>query len=357
LVETKALILSGGKGTRLRPITHTSAKQLVPVANKPILFYGIEAIKQADITEVGIIVGDTASEIKAAVGDGKRFDVDVTYIQQEAPLGLAHAVKIARDFVGQERFVVYLGDNLLIDGVKPYVESFQAKAPDCQILLAHVPNPQDFGVAELDGERVVRLVEKPKEPKTDLALVGVYMFDESVFEACDRIKPSWRNELEITDAIQYLIEKGLNVQSEIISGWWKDTGKLEDMLEANRMILERLEAKMDGRVDENSRIDGKVIIEKDCEILNCVLRGPLIIGEGTQVRDSYIGPFTSINYGCKISGSEIEHSIILEGSRITDVEGRIESSLVGKNVVIEKHSQLPKAYKFMVGDYGRIELG
>jgi glucose-1-phosphate thymidylyltransferase len=357
LVDTKALILSGGKGTRLRPITHTSAKQLVPVANKPILFYGIEAIRKAGIEDVGIIVGDTAAEIRAAVGNGSRFGVRVTYIEQEAPLGLAHAVKISRDFVGRERFVVYLGDNLLIDGVKTYIESFRAKAPNCQILLAHVPNPQDFGVAELDGDRVVRLVEKPAEPKTDLALVGVYMFDESVFEACDSIKPSRRDELEITDAIQFLIEKGADVQSEIISGWWKDTGKLEDMLEANRMLLERLDTRVDGAVDDRTRIDGTVVIEKGCEIVNCVLRGPLIIGERTRVRDSYIGPFTSINYDCDIGKSEIEHSIILEGSRIKDVEGRIESSLVGKNVVIEKHSHLPKAYKFMVGDYGRIELG
>lgn len=254
MIETKALILSGGKGTRLRPITHTSAKQLVPIANKPILFYGIEAIKEAGITDIGIIVGDTASEIKAAVGDGSTFGIKTTYIQQEAPLGLAHAVKIARGFVGKERFIVYLGDNLIIDGIKDFVHRFETNSPDCQILLAHVPNPQNFGVAELSGDSVVRLVEKPKEPKTDLALVGVYMFDESVFEATENIKPSWRNELEITDAIQYLIEKGSDVQFQIISGWWKDTGKLVDMLEANRMLLERLKTKIDGYVDDRSMV-------------------------------------------------------------------------------------------------------
>jgi glucose-1-phosphate thymidylyltransferase len=265
-------------------------------------------------------------------------------------------VKISREFVGDDRFIVYLGDNLILDGIRAFVERFETIAPDCQILLAHVPNPQNFGVAELDGDRVVRLVEKPKEPRTDLALVGVYMFDSSVFEATENIKPSWRDELEITDAIQYLIEKGANVQFQIIGGWWKDTGKLEDMLEANRMILGRLETRIDGSVDDRSRIDGKVIIEKGSDIKNSVLRGPLIIGEETKITDSYIGPFTSVNYGVEIRGSEIEHSIILENSRISDVHGRIESSLVGKNVVIERHVQLPKAYRFMVGDYGRIVL-
>lgn len=355
-MATKALILSGGKGTRLRPITHTSAKQLVPIANKPILFYGIEAIREAGITDIGIIVGDTASEIKEAVGDGSSFGVKVTYIQQEAPLGLAHAVKIARDFIGDARFVVYLGDNLIIDGIESFVRQFEANKPNSQILLAHVPNPQNFGVAELDGDRVVRLVEKPKEPKTDLALVGVYMFDNNIFEACEAIKPSWRGELEITDAIQYLIDKGYNVQFQIISGWWKDTGKLDDMLEANRMLLERIEPRLEGDIDDNSRIDGRVVVEKGSIVKNSVLRGPLIIGSGSKITDSYIGPFTSINYSCEITSSEIEHSIILENSRIANVNGRIESSLVGKNVVIEKHSQLPKAYKFMVGDNSRIEL-
>ena len=356
MIETKAVILSGGKGTRLRPITHTSAKQLVPIANRPILFYGIEAIKEAGITDIGIVVGDTADEIEEAVGDGGRFGVKVTYIRQEAPLGLAHAVKISRDFVGTDRFIVYLGDNLILDGIRAFVNRFTENEPNCQILLAHVPNPQDFGVAELDGERVARLVEKPSEPKTDLALVGVYMFDETVFEAAESIKPSWRGELEITDAIQYLIEKGANVQFQIITGWWKDTGKLGDMLEANRMLLERLEGKIDGEVDDRSRIDGRVIIEKGSTVKNSVLRGPLIIGENTTVTDSYVGPFTSINYNVEIRGSEIEHSIVLEDSRILDVGGRIEGSLVGKNVVIEKHSAKPRAYRFMVGDYSRIEL-
>jgi len=356
LIEIKAVILSGGKGTRLRPITHTSAKQLVPVANTPILFYGIQAIRDAGITDIGIVVGDTASEIKAAVGDGKKFGVRATYIQQEAPLGLAHAVKIAKDFVGKDRFVVYLGDNLITDGVTSFVKKFEANAPNCQILLAHVPNPESFGVAELEGERVVRLVEKPSEPKTDLALVGVYMFDETVFEAADAIKPSARGELEITDAIQYLIENGRDVQCQIITGWWKDTGKLQDMLEANRMVLSKLETRIDGEIDSKTQVDGCVVVGRGSKVENSILRGPLIIGENATIVNAYVGPFTSINYNCEIRGSEVEHSIILEDSRIIDVGGRIESSLVGKNVVIEKHSRRPRAYKFMVGDYSRIEL-
>ena len=340
----------------MRPITHTSAKQLVPIANRPILFYGIEAIRDAGITDIGIVVGDTAAEIEAAVGDGSKFGVKVTYIKQEAPLGLAHAVKIARDFIGGERFVMYLGDNLIIEGIKDFVRRFETNSPNCQILLAHVPNPQDFGVAELSGDRVVRLIEKPSRPKTDLALVGVYMFDQTVFGATEAIKPSERNELEITDAIQHLIDQGFDVQFQVISGWWKDTGKLEDILEANSMLLGRLESRIDGEVDCKSRVDGKVVIEKGSTVANSVLRGPLVVGEGSRIADSYIGPFTSISYGVEIRGSEIEHSIVLENSRIIDVRGRIESSLVGKNVTIERHSAPPKANRFMVGDYSRIEL-
>jgi glucose-1-phosphate thymidylyltransferase len=356
LIDTKGLILSGGKGTRLRPITHTSAKQLVPIANKPILFYGIEAIRDAGITEIGVVVGDTAEEIRAALGDGSKFGVRLTYIRQEAPLGLAHAVKIAKDYIAGERFVMYLGDNLILEGVRDFVAKFEACKANCQILLAHVANPQDFGVAELSGDRVVRLVEKPCEPKTDLALVGVYMFDASVFEAADAISPSWRNELEITDAIQHLIDNGFDVQSQIIGGWWKDTGKLEDILEANSMVLGTLEPSLEGSVDSASRMDGKVVLEKGSSVVNSVLRGPLIIGERSRIVDAYVGPFTSIYYDVELRSSEIEHSIVLENSRILDVRGRIESSLVGKNVVIERDSQPPKAYKFMVGDYSHIRL-
>jgi glucose-1-phosphate thymidylyltransferase len=350
----KALVLAGGKGTRLRPITHTSAKQLVPVANKPVLFYGLEAIAACGINEVGIIVGDTRDEIKAAVGDGSKFGIKVTYIPQEAPLGLAHAVKIARDFIKDDDFVMYLGDNLIRDGIKPFVDEFRQNKPNSQILLAKVPNPQSFGVVELRDGRVVKLVEKPKQPKSDLALVGVYMFDKNIFKAVSAIKPSGRGELEITDAIQYLVENGFDVAPHVITGWWKDTGKLEDMLEANRIILDTLSPLNEGRT-ENSTIDGKVVIQNGAEIINSTVRGPAIIGENCRIVNSFIGPFTSVYFNTVIENSEIEHSIILENSRITDVK-RIEDSLIGQNVEVLRSEKKPVAYRIMVGDSSRVEI-
>ena len=350
----KALVLSGGKGTRLRPITHTSAKQLVPVANKPILFYGLEAIAESGIKDVGIIVGDTKNEIMSAVGDGKKFGIKVTYIPQAAPLGLAHAVKISQDFLKDDEFVMYLGDNLIRDGIKSFVDEFRKKKPNSQILLAKVPNPQQFGVAELKDGKILRLVEKPKQPKSDLALVGVYMFDKNIFEAVNSIKPSWRGELEITDAIQYLVEKKFTVIPHIINGWWKDTGKLEDMLEANRIILDTLKKENLGIV-ENSTIEGKVVIQKNAEIINSTIRGPVIIGENCKIINSYIGPFTSVYFNTVIENSEIEHSIILENSKVKDVR-RIADSLIGQNVEILKSEKKPQAYRIMVGDSSRVEI-
>jgi len=352
----KGLILSGGKGTRLRPLTYTSAKQLVPVANKPVLFYAIECLVEAGIREIGIIVGDTKDEIKAAVGGGERWGIDVTYIPQEAPLGLAHAVKIAQSYLGNERFVMYLGDNMLDESIKPLVEDFANGDYNAQILLKHVPNPQSYGVAELDGDKVVRLVEKPREPQSDLALVGIYMFDKSIFEAVNSIKPSWRNELEITDAIQFLVNVGYDVRPRIIQGWWVDTGKQEDMLEVNRLILERLQPLVEGFVDSDSKVTGKVVIAKNAEVINSVVRGPAIIGEYCRIVNSYIGPFTSINHHCTISQSEIEHSIVLENSQIVDIQGRIEDSLIGRNVVVEKSPIKPKAYKLLLGDNSKVGI-
>ncbi len=349
-------MLSGGKGTRLRPITHTSAKQLVPIANKPILFYGLEAIRAAGVVDVGIIVGDTHREIEDAVGDGSDFGLRATYIRQDAPLGLAHAVKIAETYIGREPFVMYLGDNLIRGGITDFVDEFRSNRPNSQILLARVPNPSEFGVAELEGGRVVRLEEKPKEPKSDLALVGVYMFDQTVFEAVNSITPSWRNELEITDAIQYLIDHGSEVRAHEVTGWWKDTGKLEDILEANRMILETLERDVRGEVDETSRIDGSVVIAEGAEIVGSVLRGPLVIGERTRIVRSYVGPFTSIYHDVTVQNSELEHSIVLENSRISNLGQRMERSLIGKDVAIEQCSSMPKTYRFMVGDSSRIEV-
>ncbi len=352
----KGLILSGGKGIRLRPLTFTQAKQLVPVANKPVLFYGIEALKEAGITEIGIVIGDTKDEIKEAAGDGSRWGVRISYIEQEAPLGLAHAVKISKGFLGDEPFVMYLGDNILKSGIKSLVEEFKEKKPNSLILLTEVPNPQLFGVAELNDGKVVRLVEKPKKPMSNLALVGVYMFDFHVFEAIDAIKPSWRGELEITDAIQYMVEHGYEVHPHLVTGWWKDTGKIEDILEANRLILESIEGDIQGKVDEESRINGQVMVEKSAVVQNSVIRGPAIIGRESEIIDSYIGPFTAIQERCKIIQTEIEHSIVLEGSEIRDVGSRIDESLIGRDVKIYKCPPKPSVYRLIVGDKSEIGI-
>lgn len=352
----KGLILSGGKGTRLRPLTYTQAKQLVPVANKPVLFYGIEALQQAGITEIGIIVGDTKEEIRQATGDGARWGINISYIEQEAPLGLAHAVKISEDFLNKEPFVMYLGDNILKSGITSLVQEFKERMPNALILLTEVPNPQMFGVAELEGRRVVRLVEKPKNPASNLALVGVYMFDSHIFEAVKTIKPSWRNELEITDAIQYLVEHGYEVQPHLVTGWWKDTGKIEDILEANRLILETVTGSNQGDVDAASRINGQVVIEEGVVVRNSIIRGPAIIGANSKILDSYIGPFTSIQNHCKIIRTEIEHSIVLERSEIIEVGSRVDESLIGREVRIYKCPPKPSVFRFMVGDKSEIGI-
>jgi glucose-1-phosphate thymidylyltransferase len=352
----KGLILSGGKGTRLRPLTFTQAKQLVPVANKPVLYYGIEALAEAGIKDIGIIVGETKEEIQTAVGDGSRWGVNMSYIEQEAPLGLAHAVKISEEFLGTEPFVMYLGDNILKTGIKSLVKEFVQEKPNSLILLTEVSNPQMFGVAELEDGKVVRLVEKPKKPASNLALVGVYMFDTHIFEAVNAIEPSWRNELEITDAIQYLIEHGYDVHPHRVTGWWKDTGKIEDILDANRLILESITGKNEGTLDEKTKLNGEVIIEKGALIRESRIRGPAIIGAGTEITDSYIGPYTSIQNDCHIVRTEIEHSIILEGSEIRDVGSRIDESLIGKETKIYKCPTKPSVFRFMVGDKSEIGI-
>jgi glucose-1-phosphate thymidylyltransferase len=352
----KGLILSGGKGTRLRPLTFTQAKQLVPVANKPVLFYGIEALQEAGIKDIGIVVGDTKDEIKEAAGDGSRWGLRISYIEQEEPLGLAHAVKISESFLRDEPFVMYLGDNILKSGIKSLVEEFKGKKPNSLILLTEVPDPRLFGVAELKDGKVVRLVEKPKKPMSNLALVGVYMFDFHVFEAINAIKPSWRNELEITDAIQYLVDKEYEVHPHLVSGWWKDTGKIEDILEANRLILESIAGKIQGKVDEASKINGEVIIEEGVVVQNSIIRGPAIIGAETEIINSYIGPSTAIQERCRIIQTEIEHSIVLEGSEIRDVGSRIDESLIGRDVKIYKCPPKPSVYRLIVGDKSEIGI-
>jgi glucose-1-phosphate thymidylyltransferase len=352
----KGLILSGGKGTRLRPLTHTSAKQLVPVANKPVLFYGIEAMAEAGITDIGVIIApDTGDEIREAAGDGSRFGVSITYIVQDAPLGLAHAVLTAQPFLGDSPFVMYLGDNLLRDGITELVDAFRREEPEALILLTPVPDPENYGVAELNGDKVARLVEKPKEPRTDLALVGVYMFGPVIFEAARSIEPSWRDELEITDAIQHLVDSGRRVDPHIVHGWWKDTGQVQDMLDANRLILDDLEERIEGELVE-SRVEGRVVIEAGARLERATVRGPAIVGAGSEVVDAYIGPYTAIGENVTIRGAELEHSIVMAGSSLRDLEGRIEASLIGKDVTITRTRALPRAYRFVVGDHAEITI-
>jgi glucose-1-phosphate thymidylyltransferase len=355
--ELKGLILSGGAGTRLRPITHTSAKQLVPVANKPVLFYGIEALVEAGITEIGVIIApETGEEIKHAAGDGSSFGASLSYIEQEAPLGLAHALLTAEGFLGQNAFVMYLGDNLLRDGIVELVEAFRRNEPDALILLTPVDDPSSYGVAELNGDRVVRLIEKPRDPPSDLALVGVYMFTPAIFEAARSIEPSGRGELEITDAIDRLIESERRVEPHIVKGWWKDTGKLEDMLEANRLVLEDIEQRIDGDLDADCRVEGRVVIEPGAKLERTVVRGPAIIGSGTRISDAYIGPYTAIDRDVVITGSEVEHSIVLAGSSIRDLHARMEASLLGKNVSLSRSEGMPKTLRFLVGDNAEISI-
>ena len=347
----KGLILSGGKGTRLYPLTYTKAKQLIPVANKPVLFRVIESIRDAGISEIGIVVGDTANEIREAAGSGDRWGVSLTYIRQSAPLGLAHAVKESRDFLGDDRFVLFLGDNCIEGGISGLIQQFGASAWNAQIVLKEVRDPSQFGVAELDGHnRILRLVEKPQQPISNLALVGIYMFDHTIWEAVEHIRPSWRGELEITDAIQYLVEHGCRVFPYIHRGWWIDTGKRIDMLDANRLVLEELTHAVEGFVDRDSQLSGKVTVERGAEVINSVIRGPAIVGEHTRIVNSYIGPFTSIYHHSSVEDSEIEHSIVLENSEIIGIPHRIEDSLIGRNVKIHRSPIKPKAYKLMLGD-------
>jgi glucose-1-phosphate thymidylyltransferase len=352
----KALVLSGGSGTRLRPFTHTAPKQLVPVANKPVLYYVLEAVAEAGITEVGIVVGDTADEIREAVGDGARFGLEVTYLPQEAPLGLAHAVLIAREFLGDDDFVMYLGDNFVVGGIADLVTGFRAERPDAQILLTRVPDPSAFGVAELDDQgRVVGLEEKPAKPKSDLALVGIYLFTPAVHEAVRAIEPSERGELEITHAIQRLIDDGRDVRSTTISGYWKDTGNVADMLEVNRSVLEGIEPHTAGTVDAASELIGRVRIEAGAEVHGSRIVGPAVIGTGTVISGSYVGPYTSIAENCRIEDSEIEFSIVLRDSRLEGVP-RVQASLIGRSVTVTPAPRIPATNRLILGDHSKVQI-
>jgi glucose-1-phosphate thymidylyltransferase len=352
----KGLILSGGKGTRLRPLTYTRAKQLVPVANKPVLFYGVEAIVAAGIREIGVVVGDTREEIQQALGDGSRFGAQITYIDQDAPRGLAHAVLISEPFLRGEPFVMYLGDNLIADGITALVDDYRRIGCNSQILLARVGNPEQFGVAELANGTVVRLTEKPPQPRSDLALVGVYMFDDTIFEAVRAIRPSARQELEITDAIQWLVDHGKSVHPHIVSGWWKDTGKIEDMLEANRIILDTFKPRGLESVDSGCRVEGKVVVEPGARLFQSTIRGPAIIGPGAEIRNAFVGPYTSIGPDCFVESCEIENSIVLQGSRLEKIPGRIADSLIGTNVRIHPGHERPRVHRFLIGDNSEIGI-
>jgi glucose-1-phosphate thymidylyltransferase len=352
----KALVLAGGRGTRLRPLTHTSAKQLVPVANKPVLFYGLEAIRDAGITEVGIVIGETGEEIKAAVGDGSSFGLSVTYLPQEAPLGLAHCVLISREFLGDEDFVMYLGDNFLIGGITDVVTAFRTGGYDAQVTVTQVPEPQLFGVAELGpGDEVIALQEKPSDPRSNLAVVGVYLFTPAIHEAVRAITPSARGELEITHALQWLIDQGRHIQAHVVSGYWKDTGRLEDMLECNRIVLEGLEPRLAGKVSAETVVEGRVVVEEGAMVEESVLRGPVVIGAGARIQRSYIGPFTSVGEGCAVIDAEIEYSIVLGNSSIEGVS-RIEHSLIGRDVEVVRAPAVPNTHQLMVGDHSRVQI-
>jgi glucose-1-phosphate thymidylyltransferase len=352
----KGLVLAGGAGTRLRPITSTSAKQLVPVANKPILFYGLEQIRDAGITDVGIVVGETAADIEAAVGDGSALGLQVTYLRQSAPLGLAHAVLTAAEYLDGDDFVMFLGDNLVEGGIGALVAAFEADRPSAQLLLKEVDDPRRFGVAVLgeDGT-IVRLVEKPEDPPSDLALVGVYLFSSAIVDAARRIRPSARGELEITDAIQQLLDDGGTVRASEVDGWWLDTGKKDELLEANRVVLGTVRRRVDGDVDDDSDVTGDVVVEPGARITRSVVRGPAVIGSGSTVVDSYVGPFTSVGDDCHIDRSELEFSVLMSGCRLTELP-RVEGSLFGRDVTVRRAERRPAAHRFLLGDHSDVEL-
>lgn len=352
----KALVTSGGRGTRLRPITHTKNKHLIPIGNKPILHHALEYLRQAGITEIGVVYSADSDEVPRALGDGTEFGVRLTHIPQEAPLGLAHVVKISQEFIGDDPFVFYLGDNLIVGGIGRFVEAFEAAGSDCHLTLARVKDPERFGVPEIVDGRIVGVEEKPARPKSPFAVAGIYLYDSSIFEAVNQISPSARGELEISDAHQWLLDHGKTVTYSEITGWWKDTGKPIDLLEANRLVLEHLEERIEGEVDSRSALFGTVVIEPGARVLDSVIRGPAIIGEGSLVEDSYIGPFTSLYRDCLIRGSEIEYSILLAGVKVVGVPTRIEGSLLGDEVEIVRVTDKPRVNRFMLSDQSRVEV-
>jgi glucose-1-phosphate thymidylyltransferase len=354
----KAIILCAGRGTRLRPLTFSNAKHLIPIANKPVMFYGLESIIEAGITEVGVIVSENRSEFVRVLGDGERWGIHISYIVQEEPKGLAHAASVARDFCGDEPFLMYLGDNIFQTGMKEAVKLYMAHQPNAITFLYEVEDPRPYGVAELEGDRVVRVVEKPQEPKSRWILTGAYIFDPIVFEVIDQLEPSGRGEYEITDAIQGLVNRGARVMPHFVPGWWVDTGNSSDMLRANRLVLRQLESEIGTGVvlDEQSALVGDIVLGDGVEIRNSTVRGPAIIGPQSRILDSFIGSFTSIGRDVTIKHSEIEHSIIMDGCSISNVGGRIDDSVFGRNISLHREDSLPRAHKFLLADDSQISL-
>lgn len=352
----KALIASGGRGTRLRPITHTQNKHLIPIANKPILSYAIEAAVDAGIRNIGIVHNADSLEVPNYVGDGSKWGVKITYIPQETPGGLAQVVQLAEQFINQDKFIFYLGDNMLVGGVKRYVEEFEKSQCNCYLTLAKVHDPERFGVPEIRNGKIVRVEEKPKKPKSNFAVAGIYFYDHHIFEAVKNLKASTRGELEISDAHTYLIKHGYKVGYTEITGWWKDTGKPADLLEANRLILDNIKSRLEGSVDRQSDIAGRVIIENGTKIINSKIRGPVIIGKNCVIENSYLGPFTSIGDRTEIRNSEVEYSIILRECKIHRVGIRIEGSILGNDVEVVEANGKPRVHRFMIGDQSRIEV-
>ena len=354
----KALVTAGGRGTRLRPITHTRNKHLIPIANKPILQYALEYLADAGIRQVGIVVNPDYLEVEQAFGSGADFNLEITYIPQESPLGLAHCVKISQEFLEGEPFVFYLGDNMVVGGIKRFLDEFHARKSNCHLTLALVKDPERFGVPEIQGDRIVAIEEKPRRPKSSFAVAGIYFYDGAIFEAVNAIRPSARGELEISDAHQYLIDKGYQVSFSEITGWWKDTGLPEDLLEANRLVLDHAEAARHetAEVDAASRVVGRVILQEGARIVNSHLRGPAIVGKHTLIQNAYVGPYTSIHDNCTVTGSEIEFSIVLSNSKIADVGIRIEGSLIGYDALIVRGNESPRTHRFVIGDQSMVEV-
>lgn len=352
----KALIAGGGRGTRLRPITHTQNKHLIPIANKPILHYAIEAAAAAGIKEIAIVVNADSDEVPKAIGDGSRWGVKIAYIPQDAPGGLAQVVALAESFVGEDRFIFYLGDNMVVGGVKRFIDEFEQSDCNCYLTLARVKDPERFGVPEIKNGKIISVEEKPKHPKSNFAVAGIYLYDRSIFEAVKSIQPSGRGELEISDAHQYLIDKGFSVGYSEITGWWKDTGKPTDLLEANRLVLDNITPDIKGDIDRTSVVAGKVVIGTGVRIINSAIRGPAIIGENCVIEDSYIGPFSSIGNNTIIKKSEVEYSIVLRDCKILNVGIRLEGSILGNDVEVVEATGKPRVHRFMIGDQSRVEV-